>query len=239
MEQFIGGTLNDHVLHGSPLRVTNFFRKKNGHNHPVEVHVEKIKSKLRKRAREEVVPIPAIYNDALVELSTQQDHSSVIKRITEEFTGGNRSLNSFFIQLKSLCCIIWLLTTYWSSLTLFRHSEKIAQLLDITALDILWLDILGIIRLAIGALISYLGVAIHRWYSTWGYKIYGGTKSPWHRHDQALYYAGLFHQLHSTKLMTDQCKVISCTYSISMYRSSKGVSILELISTTRDLQSSK
>ena len=39
--------------------------------------VEEIKSKLRKRAREEVTPVPTLYNEALVELSTQQDRSDV------------------------------------------------------------------------------------------------------------------------------------------------------------------
>lgn len=67
-----------------PARITTdgeqLLQQTNGHNHPVdpvELRVEEIKSKLRKRAREEVVPIPAIYNDALVELSTQQDCASV------------------------------------------------------------------------------------------------------------------------------------------------------------------
>ena len=52
----------------------------------------------------------------------ESSDEETIKRITVEFTGGNRSLD----QLKSLCCVIWLLATYWSSLTLFRHSDKIA-----------------------------------------------------------------------------------------------------------------
>ena len=45
-------------------------------NHPVNlfsVRVEGIKSKLMKRAREEVVLIPTLYTDALIELSTQPD----------------------------------------------------------------------------------------------------------------------------------------------------------------------
>ena len=36
-----------------------------------------MKSKLRKRAREEVTPVPTLYNEALVELSTQPDRSDV------------------------------------------------------------------------------------------------------------------------------------------------------------------
>ena len=39
--------------------------------------MEEIKSKLRKRAREEVTPVPTLYNEALVELSTQPDRSDV------------------------------------------------------------------------------------------------------------------------------------------------------------------
>ena len=44
-----------------------------GHNHAVDEtdsRVEQLRSNLRKRAREEVVPIPLIYNDALIELSS-------------------------------------------------------------------------------------------------------------------------------------------------------------------------
>ena len=37
----------------------------------VEAEVERVKHELRKRAREEVTPIPAIYNDALVDIATQ------------------------------------------------------------------------------------------------------------------------------------------------------------------------
>ena len=37
---------------------------------------------LRKRAREEVVPIPSIYNDALIELSTLHDLGLVYGRET-------------------------------------------------------------------------------------------------------------------------------------------------------------
>ena len=39
--------------------------------------MEEIKSELRKRAREEVIPVPTLYSEALVELSTQPDHSDV------------------------------------------------------------------------------------------------------------------------------------------------------------------
>ena len=54
-----------------PARVTTeegeVLQQTNGHNHPVdgvEAQVERVKHKLRKRAREEVTPIPSIYNDA-------------------------------------------------------------------------------------------------------------------------------------------------------------------------------
>ena len=43
------------------------------HNHAVDEtdsHLEQIRSNLRKRAREEVAPIPSIYNDVLIELSS-------------------------------------------------------------------------------------------------------------------------------------------------------------------------
>ena len=55
-------------------------RGSDGHTHavnPVTTPVEEIKSKLRKRAREEVTPVPTLYNEALVELSTQPDCSDV------------------------------------------------------------------------------------------------------------------------------------------------------------------
>ncbi len=45
----------------------------NGHNHAVdgvEAEVERVRHGLRKRAREEVTPIPSIYNDALVDIAT-------------------------------------------------------------------------------------------------------------------------------------------------------------------------
>lgn len=67
-----------------PARITTMedqlLTQTNGHNHPVnptELRVEQIKSKLRKRAREEVAPVQAIYSDALVDLSTQPDSSEV------------------------------------------------------------------------------------------------------------------------------------------------------------------
>jgi hypothetical protein len=55
----------------------------NGHNHPVdptEVRVEEIKSNLRKSVRE-LTPVPRIYNEALIELSTQEDRDSVAAQL--------------------------------------------------------------------------------------------------------------------------------------------------------------
>ena len=52
---------------------TDILQQTNGHTHavnPATTQVEEIKSKLRKRAREEVIPVPTLYNEALVELST-------------------------------------------------------------------------------------------------------------------------------------------------------------------------
>ena len=60
----------------------------NGHNHavnPTTTRVEEIKSELRKRAIEEVIPVPTLYNEALVELSTQPDRSDVAPTCTELF----------------------------------------------------------------------------------------------------------------------------------------------------------
>ena len=61
-----------------PARITTegneVLQQTNGHNHPVEgveAEVERVKHELRERAREEVSPIPAIYNDALVDTATQ------------------------------------------------------------------------------------------------------------------------------------------------------------------------
>ena len=43
----------------------------------VEAEVERVKHGLRKRAREEVTPIPTIYNDALVDIATQVEDEAV------------------------------------------------------------------------------------------------------------------------------------------------------------------
>jgi hypothetical protein len=43
--------------------------------------VEKTKSNLRKRVREEHTPVPRIYNEALIELSIQEDRDSVAAKL--------------------------------------------------------------------------------------------------------------------------------------------------------------
>ena len=51
------------------------------HNHPVNrtaVRIEKEKVNMKKRAREETTPVPTIYNDAIVTLSTSEHRSSVV-----------------------------------------------------------------------------------------------------------------------------------------------------------------
>ena len=71
-----------------PARITTegneVLQQTNGHNHPVdgvEAEVERVKHGLRKRAREEVTPIPAIYNDALVNIATQVEDEAVAARL--------------------------------------------------------------------------------------------------------------------------------------------------------------
>ena len=67
-----------------PARITmlrdQLLQQTNGHYHsvnPTELRVKHIKGNLRKRARKEVAPVPAIYSEALVELSTQPDWPEV------------------------------------------------------------------------------------------------------------------------------------------------------------------
>ena len=59
--------------HSCPARITTQgdepLQQTNGHNHavdPTESRMEQIKSNLRKRAREEVGPVPAIYERSLM-----------------------------------------------------------------------------------------------------------------------------------------------------------------------------
>ena len=71
-----------------PARVTTegneLLQQTNRHNHAIdgiEAKVEKVKSSLRKRAREEITPIPTIYNDALVDIASAQEEESVAARL--------------------------------------------------------------------------------------------------------------------------------------------------------------
>jgi len=84
--------------HTCPARVTTqgeeLLQQTNGHNHAVDEtdsRVEQIRSNLRKRAREEVIPIPSIYNYALIELSMQHDHPMVAPKLPS-FTSLKSSL---------------------------------------------------------------------------------------------------------------------------------------------------
>ena len=43
--------------------------------------MERVKHELRKRAREEVTPIPTIYNDALVDIATQVEDEAVAAQL--------------------------------------------------------------------------------------------------------------------------------------------------------------
>ena len=86
MAQFIGEWCSKHTC---PARITTqgeeLLQQTNGHKHAVDEtnsRVEQIRCNLRKRAREEVVPIPPIYNDVLIELSTQHDHPLHLHYIT-------------------------------------------------------------------------------------------------------------------------------------------------------------
>ena len=95
-----------------PARITTFEdqlqQQTNGHNHPVnptELRVEQIKSHLRKRARQEVTPVPAIYSEALVNLSTQPDCSEVASSMPTfpSFKSSMyRSRRSRYAKLKNL-----------------------------------------------------------------------------------------------------------------------------------------
>ena len=76
-----------------PARVTSeeneVTQQTNSHNHPVygvEVQIERVKSGLRKRAREEVTPIPAIYNNTLVDIATNLEKNEAVAGRLPTFT---------------------------------------------------------------------------------------------------------------------------------------------------------
>ena len=77
MELATGDATRDHVLLESLHLVQTYYSKQMDTPMQSTLQVEEIKSKLRKRAREEVTPVPTLYNEALVELSTQPDCSDV------------------------------------------------------------------------------------------------------------------------------------------------------------------
>ena len=77
MEPATGDATRDHVLLESLHLVQTYYSKQMDTPMQSTLRVEEIKSKLRKRAREEVTPVPTLYNEALVELSTQPDCSDV------------------------------------------------------------------------------------------------------------------------------------------------------------------
>ena len=65
-----------------PARITTdgteLLQQTNGHNHAidgVEAQIDRVKDRLKKRAREEITPIPTIYNDTLVDIARAQDVS--------------------------------------------------------------------------------------------------------------------------------------------------------------------
>ena len=73
MEPATGDATRDHVLLESLHLVQTYYSKQM--DTPMQSTLQplerkEIKSKLRKRAREEVTPVPTLYNEALVELST-------------------------------------------------------------------------------------------------------------------------------------------------------------------------
>ena len=76
-----------------PARITTdgnqVLQQTNGHSHPVdgvEAEVERVKHELRKRAQEEVTPIPAIYNDTLVDIATQVEDEAVAASTTSNLS---------------------------------------------------------------------------------------------------------------------------------------------------------
>ena len=46
-----------------------------------EAEVERVKDRLRKRAREEITPIPAIYNDAIVDIASEPNSECIAAKL--------------------------------------------------------------------------------------------------------------------------------------------------------------
>ena len=83
-----------------PARLTSegveVTQQTNGHNHAidgVEAQVEGVKHNLRKRAREEVTPIPSIYNDTLVDIATNSEENEAPSGRLPTFPSLKSSLN--------------------------------------------------------------------------------------------------------------------------------------------------
>ena len=77
MEPATGDPTKNHVLLESQHLVQTYYSKQM--DTPMQSTLQPLewRSKLRKRAREEVTPVPTLYNEALVELTTQPDCSDV------------------------------------------------------------------------------------------------------------------------------------------------------------------
>ena len=81
-----------------PARITTqdeeLLQQTAGHNHPVDAvdcEVQAIRSQMRKRAREEITPIPAIYNEQLISLNTHPERNSIAPKLPN-FTSLKSSL---------------------------------------------------------------------------------------------------------------------------------------------------
>ena len=71
-----------------PARITTqdeeLLQQTAGHNHPVDAvdcEVQAIQSQMKKRASEEITPIPAIYNEQLISLNTHSDRNSIAPKL--------------------------------------------------------------------------------------------------------------------------------------------------------------
>ena len=59
-------------------------QQKNGHNHPedgVQAKVDRVKHGLHKRAQQEITPIPSMYNDVLVDVTTNLVDEDVASKL--------------------------------------------------------------------------------------------------------------------------------------------------------------
>ena len=101
-----------------------------------QLRVKQIKSNLRKRARKEVAPVPAIYSETLVELSTQPDCSEVASSLP--------TFSSFNVAGNRTFCLVLVFLLYCLTIRKtfnYCNTQFMLQGLDILSLDILGLDI--------------------------------------------------------------------------------------------------